>query len=139
MKDIDLLLRPVGVVRSSLKSRKDCPRQGVEGGPEAWLEIDPAFKDALEGISGGCEIFVLTWLHQAERDALKAHPRGNRNEPQRGVFSTRSPNRPNPIGLHRVDVLEVLEGNRIRVHPLEVVDGTPVLDIKPVIKGSKER
>ncbi len=139
MKDIEYVLRPVGVVRSPLKSRADCPKQGWEGAPEAWLEIDPVFADALDGIAVGREILILTWFHEARRDLHRVHPRGNQDEPLRGVFATRSPDRPNPIGLHRAEVLEVRKQGRIRVRPLEAVDGTPVLDIKPVLAESEER
>ncbi len=131
-------LRPVGSVRSSLVSRDDCPKQGREGAPDAWLEIDPAFADALDGIDAGCEILLLTWLHQGRRDVLKVNPRGDVSRPPRGVFSTRSPDRPNPIGLHRVEVLEVRGPARLRVRPLEAMDGTPIIDIKPVLPGLEE-
>lgn len=139
MKDAKYLLQPVGIVRSSLKSREGCPKQGWEGAPDAWLEIYPAFTDALDGISVGNDILILTWLHEGRRDLLRVHPRGNPNEPLRGVFATRSPDRPNPIGLHRAEVLEIQEPNRIRVRPLEALDGTPVIDIKPVLPESEER
>jgi tRNA-Thr(GGU) m(6)t(6)A37 methyltransferase TsaA len=139
VKDIEYTLRPVGVVRSPLKSREDCPKQGLEGAPEAWLEIDPVFADALDGIAVGREILILTWFHEARRDLHMVHPRGNQVEPLRGVFATRSPDRPNPIGLHRAEVLEVSKQGRIRVRPLEALDGTPVLDIKPVLAESEER
>jgi tRNA-Thr(GGU) m(6)t(6)A37 methyltransferase TsaA len=132
------LLRPVGVVRSSLKLREDCPHQGWEGAPEAWVEIAPAFGDGLDGIIPGNEVILLTWFHQAKRDVLKVHPRGDLQRPMRGVFSTRSPNRPNPIGLHRVQVLEIEKGKRLRVSPLEALDGTPVIDIKPVMSKSAD-
>ena len=133
MENTWFVLRPVGVVRSVLQSREECPHQGREGAPDAWLEIDPAFADALDGLSVGHEILVLTWLHEARRDLLKVHPRGNPDAPLRGVFATRSPNRPNPIGLHRVEVLEIERTGRVRVGPLEAIDGTPILDVKPVI------
>ncbi len=139
MKNNQYLIRPVGIVHSSLRSSEGCPKQGWEGGPDAWLEIYPAFTDALEGISVGSEVLILTWLHRGRRDLLKVHPRGNPNEPLRGIFATRSPDRPNPIGLHRVEVLEIHESNRIRVGPLEALDGTPLIDIKPVIPGPDER
>lgn len=138
-KDVPFLLQPVGVVRSPLKSRENCPKQGSEGAPDAWLEIDPAFTEALDGLTVGCEIFVLTWLHKAQRDLLKVHPRGNPAQPLRGVFATRSPHRPNPIGLHRVEILEIQESGRVRVRPLEALDGTPIVDIKPVIRGTSGR
>lgn len=129
------LLQPIGFVRSSLKRREDCPH-GPEGAPDAWLEIAPAFIEGLEGITPGCELIVLTWLHEARRNVLKVHPRGNPDNPLRGVFATRSPDRPNPIGLHRVQVMEIEEPGRIRVRPLEVLDGTPIVDIKPVLRSS---
>ena len=127
------LLHPVGVVRSPLRRREDAPRQGYEGGPEAWLEIDPRFFDALDGIGPNSEVVVLTWLHLARRDVLKVHPRHLANNPLTGVFATRSPDRPNPIGLHRATVLEVDRQRGVRLRPLEAVDGTPVIDIKPVL------
>jgi tRNA-Thr(GGU) m(6)t(6)A37 methyltransferase TsaA len=139
MHDSEYVLRPVGVVRSPLKSRDECPKQGFEGAPDAWLEIDPAFVAALDGLTVGREILVLTWFHQADRDLLKVHPRGDSNRLMRGVFSTRSPDRPNPIGLHRVEVLEIQESGRVRVRPLEAVDGTPIVDIKSVMLESEER
>lgn len=131
-------LQPVGIVRSLLKQREECPHQGWEGAPEAWLEIAPAFLDGLDGIVPGSEVIVLTWFHKAQREVLKVHPRGNPQRPRRGVFSTRSPDRPNPIGLHRVEVLEIENGTRLRVSPLEAMDGTPVLDIKPVLAKSAD-
>jgi tRNA-Thr(GGU) m(6)t(6)A37 methyltransferase TsaA len=139
IREDQFLLRPVGTVRSPLKSREDCPKQGWEGAPEAWLEIDAVFADALDGLSPGQEIFVLTWLHQGRREVLRVHPRGDLQESLRGVFATRSPDRPNPIGLHRVAVVAIEPTGRLRVRPLEAVDGTPILDIKPVITGPKER
>ena len=109
--------------------------QGDEGAPDAWLELTPQAAQGLIGIKVGDELLVLTWLHLAQRDVLQVHPRGDINRPLTGVFATRSPDRPNPIGLHRVSVLEVLE-NKLHVAPLEAVDGTPIIDIKSVIKGS---
>ncbi len=134
----EYVLRPVGHVRSPLLSREQCPKQGREGAPDAWLEIDPAFADALDGIEAGSEILVLTWLHQGRRDVLKVNPRGDLARPPRGVFSTRSPDRPNPIGLHRVEVMEVGGPTRLRVRPLEAMDGTPIVDIKPVLPRIEE-
>ncbi len=131
-------LRPVGIVHSSLRSCDGCPKQGSEGGPDAWLELDPDFADALDGIAVGSDILILTWLHKGRRDLLKVHPRGNPNEALRGVFATRSPDRPNPIGLHRARVLDK-KPNRLRVRPLEALDGTPVIDIKPVLAEPDER
>ena len=140
MMDVDNLdpyvLRPVGIVRSKLKRREDCPRQGWEGAPDAWVEIDPAFVDGLDGITPGLEVILLTWFHKAKRNVLKVHPRNNPENPLRGVFTTRSADRPNPVGLHRVEVLEVDMQGRLRVHPLEALDGTPVIDIKPILRKS---
>ena len=129
-------LRPVGFVRSRLTARKDAPKQGSEGAPEAWVEIDPAFVEALDGINAGQEVILLTWLHQGRRDVLQVHPRDDPENPLKGVFATRSPDRPNPIGLHRVRVLEIAGSVRLRVEPLEALDGTPVLDVKPVLPDS---
>ena len=128
-------VEPIGFVRSELKQLEDAPMQGDEGAPEAWLELTVAAAPGLIGIQPGDELIVLTWLHLGERDVLQVHPRGDLNRPLTGVFATRSPDRPNPIGLHRVSVLEVVEG-RVRVTPLEAIDGTPLVDIKPVLAGS---
>ena len=114
-----------------------CPKQGAEGAPEAWLEIDPAFSEALEGLAAGQEIIVLTWLDRGRRDLLRVHPRGNPEAPLKGVFATRSPHRPNPIGLHRVKIVEIQGLGRMRVRPLEALDGTPVIDIKPVLMDDR--
>lgn len=138
MSDSDAIvytLNPIGVVHSALTSRAEAPRQGDEGAPDAWLEFSPAVAPGLLGIAVGDELIVLTWLHQADRDALQTHPRGNHAAPLRGVFATRSPDRPNPIGLHRVTVLEVA-GLRLRVAPLEAIDGTPIVDVKPALSGA---
>ena len=129
-------LRPVGFVRSQLTAREDGPKQGSEGATKAWVEIDPAFAEALDGIARGSEVILLTWLHKGERDTLRVHPRDDPQKPLKGVFATRSPDRPNPIGLHRVWVLEIAESVRLRVEPLEALDGTPVVDIKPVLPGA---
>lgn len=131
-------LCPVGLVRSRLTAREDAPKQGSEGAPPAWVEIDPAFAEALDGIAAGSEVILLTWLHQGRRDALRVHPRGDPENPLKGVFATRAPDRPNPIGLHRVRVLEIAEPARMWVEPLEALDGTPVVDIKPVLPGSMD-
>ena len=127
----------IGVVESSLTDPSAAPKQGHEGAPEAWIAIDPALAEGLGGIAAGDRVIVLTWLHRAQRDVLRVHPRDDPANPMRGVFSTRSADRPNPIGLHEVEVL-ALEGSRLRVRDLEAVDGTPVLDLKPVL-GSSER
>ena len=130
------LLRPIGIVRSKLKRREDCPRQGWEGAPDAWVEIDPAFAEGLDGITPGCEAVLLTWFHKAKRNVLKVHPRNNPENPLRGVFTTRSADRPNPVGLHRVEVLEVDMQGRLKVRRLEALDGTPIIDIKPILQKS---
>jgi tRNA-Thr(GGU) m(6)t(6)A37 methyltransferase TsaA len=132
----EYVLRPVGFVRSSLQRLEKAPRQGAEGAPEAWIEIDARFADALAGIAEGSEILVLTWLHHADRGTLQVHPRDDLRNPLTGVFATRSSDRPNPIGLHRVIVREVA-GCRVRVYPLEAVDGTPIADVKPVLAGER--
>jgi tRNA-Thr(GGU) m(6)t(6)A37 methyltransferase TsaA len=137
MSNDTLQLRPIGIVRSSLKDISDCPCQESEGAPEAWIEIEPQYSEALEGLDVGTEILVMTWLHLADRSRLKVHPRGNPENPIKGVFATRSPHRPNPIGLHRTRVISVESPFRIKVHPLEVINNTPVVDIKPVRFRSK--
>jgi tRNA-Thr(GGU) m(6)t(6)A37 methyltransferase TsaA len=129
--DTPYLLHPIGRVTSTLREVDLAPKQGTEGGPEAWLEFDDEVAEGLRDLTPGDEIVVLTWLHLARRDVLTDYPRGDQDRPERGVFSTRSPSRPNPIGLHRVAVIAV-EPGRLRVAPLEAVDGTPVLDVKPV-------
>jgi len=129
----EYLLRPVGYVRSSLKSRSEAPRQGNEGAPSASIEVEPAWRAGLSGIEVGHELIVLSWFHEARRDVLKLHPRNDPSLPVTGVFATRSPDRPNPIGLHRVRVLSVGDGS-LEVEPLEAIDGTPIIDIKPVLQ-----
>ena len=124
-------VRPVGVIRSELRDLAAAPRQGSEGAPDAWLQVDPAYAPALRAIAAGDELIILTWLHRADRGQLETHPRNDPKSPLTGVFATRSPDRPNPIGLHRVTVREV-DGARLRVGPLEAIDGTPVVDIKIV-------
>ena len=131
-------LHPIGVVRSPLTSLETAPLQGDEGAPEAWVEVAPSAAQAMVGIEAGDELFVLTWLHRAQRDVLQVHPRGRREIPLTGVFATRSPDRPNPVGLHRVSVLEV-SALGLRVAPIEAIDGTPVVDIKPVLGAIDER
>jgi tRNA-Thr(GGU) m(6)t(6)A37 methyltransferase TsaA len=125
-------LRAIGRVESSLADPAQAPKQGDEGAPEAVLEIDPEFAPALAGISAGDDLLVLTWLDRADREVLSVHPRDDLSNPQTGVFATRSADRPNPIGLHRVRILGV-GGQRLRVEALEAIDGTPILDIKPVL------
>ena len=125
-------LNPIGHIRSSLKSTHEAPRQGSEGAPDALLEIDPIYARALNGISAGDELIVITWLHQANREVLEVHPRGDVNNPLTGVFATRSPARPNPLGLHRVTVREI-SGTSLKIGPIEAVDGTPVLDLKATL------
>jgi tRNA-Thr(GGU) m(6)t(6)A37 methyltransferase TsaA len=127
-------LTPIGRVESPLIDLDSAPKQGDEGAPDAWLVFEPAVVEALNGIHAGDEVIVLTWLHRARRDVLRVHPRGDPSRPQQGVFSTRSPHRPNPIGLHRVEVASI-DGRRVRVRSLEAVDGTPVVDVKPVLAG----
>ena len=128
-------LTPIGRVESTLADRAAAPKQGTEGAPDAWLAFEPSVTEGLGDVRPGDELIVLTWLHQADRDVLRVHPRDDPANPLRGVFSTRSADRPNPIGLHPVEVVEV-EGDRIRVRGLEAVDGTPILDLKPQLKGS---
>ena len=138
MSDMSYTVEPVGVVHSALANLNDAPRQGDEGAPEAWLELRAELAPALAGIASGDELIVLTWLHRAQRDTLQVHPRGDSNNPLTGVFATRSPDRPNPIGMHRVSVLEI-DGARLRVAQLEAIDGTPIVDIKPVLGSINER
>ena len=133
-------LEPIGFIRSTVKGREDAPRQGPEGAPDAWLEIEPRFAEGLLGMEVGHELIVITWLHEAKRDVLKGHPRNDPNRPVTGVFYTRLPARPNPLGLHPVTVREIgppsredfgaRSGIRIKIGPIEAFDGTPVIDIK---------
>jgi tRNA-Thr(GGU) m(6)t(6)A37 methyltransferase TsaA len=133
----DYTLRPIGVVRSSVVDRHGAPRQGYEGAPDAVIEVQPQFLAALDGIRAGDEMVVLTWLHEGLRDVLVVRPRKDPRNPLTGVFATRSPDRPNPIGLHRLRVTRI-DGTRLEVRPLEVIDGTPVVDIKPVLDQSND-
>jgi tRNA-Thr(GGU) m(6)t(6)A37 methyltransferase TsaA len=126
-------LKVIGAIASELTSLADAPMQGAEGAPDAWLEIDAAFADALRGIEAGDELLVITWFHRADRAVLQTRPRSDPRNPMTGVFATRSPDRPNPLGLHPVTVRAV-DGRRLRVGPIEAIDGTPVVDIKPVLK-----
>ena len=127
-------IESIGVIRSELKSRADAPLQGDEAAYEAWLEFVPQVAQGLMGIEVGDELIILTWLHLANRDVLQVHPRGQLDRAMRGVFATRSPDRPNPIGLHRVSVLEIGELS-LKVAPMEAVEGTPIVDVKPVLKA----
>jgi tRNA-Thr(GGU) m(6)t(6)A37 methyltransferase TsaA len=124
----------IGRVESSLTDPASAPNQGDEGAPDAWLDFDPAVLEALDGVREGDDIVVVTWLDRARRDVLRVHPRGDLSRAQQGVFSTRSPHRPNPIGLHRVQVGSI-DGTRVRVSNLEAVDGTPIIDVKPVLSS----
>ena len=125
-------LRPIGVIRSTIKSRSEAPKQGTEGAPDVWLEVHRFAVEAMDGLSVGDEIIVVTWLHRANRDVMKVHPRSDPRRQLTGVFATRSPDRPNPLGLHPVTVRRIVK-NRLRVGPIEAIDGTPVVDIKPVL------
>jgi len=125
-------LRPIGVIRSTLKKRSEAPKQGSEGAPDAWIEIEPWASAGLHRMKVGDKVWVITWFHEADRDVLQVHPRSDPKRALTGVFATRSPDRPNPLGLHPVAVLEIA-GNRVRVEPIEAIDGTPVVDMKPVI------
>jgi tRNA-Thr(GGU) m(6)t(6)A37 methyltransferase TsaA len=129
-------LTPIGRVESSLTEREEAPKQGHEGAPDAWLAFEPWALEGLMGIEAGDELFVFTWLDRAARETLRVHPRGNPENALQGVFATRSPDRPNPIGLHRVQVLSV-EGPRLCVRNLEALDGTPVVDVKPPLVGDE--
>jgi tRNA-Thr(GGU) m(6)t(6)A37 methyltransferase TsaA len=131
----DATLDFVGRVRSELSDLRDAPRQGSEGAPDAWLELDAAVAPALDGVAVGDALVLVTWLDRADRSVLRTHPRNDRSLPLTGVFATRSPDRPNPLGLHRV-TLRAIEGTRLRVGPLEAVDGTPIVDLKPVLEDS---
>jgi tRNA-Thr(GGU) m(6)t(6)A37 methyltransferase TsaA len=123
---------PIGRVESPLTDKAAAPKQGREGSPEAWLVFEPAILEGLDGIAPGDDVILLTWLDRADRDVLRVHPRDDVNNPMRGVFGTRSADRPNPIGLHPIQILEI-DGHRVRVRDLEALDGTPIVDVKPVI------
>ncbi len=138
MGDLDSYpLHAIGIVRSPLKDRKKAPNQGSEGAPDARIELAPSVQDGLARIEAGDELIIITWLHESRRDVLKTHPRGDESIPLTGVFATRSPDRPNPLGLHPVTVLEIA-GRELKVGPLEAIDGTPVVDIKPVLRASPD-
>lgn len=123
---------PIGIVESPLTDPATAPKQGHEGAPDAWLVFEPAVLEGLQDIRPGDRVIVLTWLHRARRDVLRVHPRDDLSNPKQGVFNTRSADRPNPIGLHEVEVLSI-DGRRVRVRNLEAVDGTPIVDVKPVL------
>jgi len=137
MLQTEYLLHPIGLIHSPLTHRGEAPKQGGEGAPDAWLEVNSTVAEGLDSIAAGDEIIVITWFHKAHRNLLKLHPRGDKNMPLAGVFATRSPDRPNPLGLHRVKVLEIA-GNKLKVGPIEAIDGTPVVDIKPVLPQSAD-
>jgi len=129
-------LRPIGEIRSTLTNRSKAPKQGFEGAPDAWLQIKAFAAPAIQGLQPGDEIIVMTWFHQSRRDVLKVHPRSDPNRALTGVFATRSPDRPNPIGLHPVTIRKIV-GTRLRIGPIEAIDGTLVIDIKPLLVCSK--
>ena len=137
MTEREYVLYPLGFLQSPLKELQEAPMQGREGAPDAWLEVHASFAEGLEALAVGDELIVITWLHKAQRDILKVHPRGDGTVPLAGVFVTRSPDRPNPLGLHRVTVREIA-GARLKVGPIEAIDGTPVVDIKPVLPQSAD-
>jgi tRNA-Thr(GGU) m(6)t(6)A37 methyltransferase TsaA len=125
-------LHAIGRIQSTIRALGEAPLQGAEGAPDAWLQLNPTFAGGLLGIARGDDLIVITWLHHADRDVLEVHPRGDPSNPLTGVFATRSPHRPNPLGLHRVSVREI-SGTRLRIGPIEAIDGTPVVDIKAVL------
>lgn len=131
-------LRPIGRVESPLLDRSAAPKQGDEGAPDSWLVFTEDVRDALRDLTTGTDVILLTWLDRADRDVLVVHPRGDRSRPETGVFSTRSPDRPNPVGLHRVTITAI-DGRRVRVRNLEALNGTPVVDVKPVLDLGTER
>jgi tRNA-Thr(GGU) m(6)t(6)A37 methyltransferase TsaA len=130
-------LRPIGTIRSTLTTRTGAPKQGSEGAPDAWLEVSKFAAPALDGLVAGGDMIVITWLHQARRSVLKVHPRSDPRRPLTGVFATRSPDRPNPLGLHRVTIRRI-SGERLLIGPIEAIDGTPVVDLKPVLGEAKD-
>ena len=134
----EYVVRPIGRVESPLVERAQAPRQGDEGAPEAWLVFEPDVREGLSNLEVGSDVLLLTWLDRGRRDVLTVHPRGDLTRPAEGVFNTRSPDRPNPIGLHRVTILAI-EDLRMRVRDLEALDGTPIVDVKPVLGDIAER
>jgi tRNA-Thr(GGU) m(6)t(6)A37 methyltransferase TsaA len=133
MNPAHFMVRPIGTVESSLTDRTSAPKQGFEASLEAWLVFDREVQDGLTDIRPGQRVVVITWLDRARRDVLRVHPRDDASSPERGVFSTRSADRPNPVGLHEVEVLS-FDGHRMLVRDLEALDGTPILDVKPVLR-----
>jgi tRNA-Thr(GGU) m(6)t(6)A37 methyltransferase TsaA len=138
MTDGPYVVEPIGRVESPLADRDSAPKQGDEGAPDAWIVFDEGMSEGLRGLEPGAEMIVLTWFDRARRDVVVVHPRGDVSRPSTGVFSTRSPDRPNPIGLHRVTILAV-DGTRFHVRNLEALDGTPIVDVKPVLGSIGER
>ena len=132
------VLQPIGRVESPLVDRAAAPKQGDEGSPDAWLVFEPDVRDGIRDLQVGTDVIVLTWLDRGQRDTLVVHPRGDLTRPPTGVFSTRSPDRPNPIGLHRVTILAI-DGTRVQVRDLEALDATPIVDIKPVLDDGVAR
>lgn len=133
MKKARFEVVPIGAVESPLTDPASAPKQGHEGAPDAWLVFEPTVLEGLQGIRPGDQVIVLTWLDRARRDVLRVHPRDDVTNPKQGVFNTRSAERPNPVGLHQVEIVSI-EGPRVRVRNLEAVDGTPIVDVKPVLK-----
>jgi len=138
MVDDPYVVRPIGHVESVLTDRDAAPKQGDEGAPDAWLVFEPAVAEGIRDLTAGADVLLLTWLDRARRDVLVVHPRGDLTRPPEGVFTTRSPDRPNPVGLHRVTILAI-DGLRVRVNDLEALDGTPIVDVKPVLDPGVER
>ena len=138
MTESQYVVQPIGRVESPLTDLDQAPKQGDEGSPDAWLVFDQAISAGLRGLRPGTDVLVLTWLDRARRDVLAVHPRGDASRPETGVFNTRSPDRPNPIGLHRVSI-EAIEGARLLVRNMEALNGTPILDVKPLLGPAAER
>jgi len=138
VSDSEYVVRPIGRVESPLVDSAMAPRQGDEGSPDAWLVFTPEVSQGMRNLEVGADIIVLTWLDRSDRGVLMVHPRGDHTRPRQGVFSTRSPDRPNPIGLHRVTIVSI-DDTRIQVRHLEALDGTPIVDVKPVLDPSTER
>jgi tRNA-Thr(GGU) m(6)t(6)A37 methyltransferase TsaA len=132
------VIRPIGRVESPLTDPASAPKQGFEGSPDAWLVLDPAVREGMRDLEVGTEVLVLTWLDRADREVLVVHPRDDPSNPETGVFSTRSSDRPNPVGLHRVEILAI-DGTRVQVRNLEALDGTPIVDLKPVLDAALDR